>query len=234
MSEIRNTNLWQCDLVLHDYLSFASSKRGHLIEMGKYIHNYSLTYALGLANSAWHSEQQKPHYAQQLGGIRGVYMTPAKMVSGAFVARADRGVAYTYSSSDTQKKDYAVVKYIRPGGIFRFYLLTALEHTEFPELVRIGRLMAKARMTKRHPQEVEVLQGDFTSAHILNWNDITAEPKLCDVILQTGPSRLIENARFSGIRYIRARFENGDEVKLPFDMGYFRKELYVSWWKEAA
>ena len=38
-----------CRLVLHDYLYYASREMGRLYETEKYLHNYGLTYALGLA-----------------------------------------------------------------------------------------------------------------------------------------------------------------------------------------
>ncbi len=37
-----------CHLKLHDYLFYASREMGRLYETEKYLHNYGLTYALGL------------------------------------------------------------------------------------------------------------------------------------------------------------------------------------------
>jgi hypothetical protein len=45
-------HLYRCDLVLHDYLFFATTERGKVAETGPFVHNYALTYALGKPISA--------------------------------------------------------------------------------------------------------------------------------------------------------------------------------------
>jgi hypothetical protein len=94
--------------------------------------------------------------------------------------------------------------------------------------------MAKAEITKYYPRHLEVAEGDFIASSLLNWNDMAVRPNLCDIIVYALPSRLIENARFFQTRYLKARFDFGEEVRIPVEMGYLRKELCSSWWEEAA
>ena len=175
MLKIKNTSLWQCDLTLQDYLYFATVTRGSMIETGQFIHNYSLTYALGWAKSEWRQERKEPLYAEQLSNVKGIYVTPARLLT----------------------ENYIIVK--------------------------------------QRPIELEIVEGNYTASTLLNWDDMAVRPILCDVIVYALPGRLIGNARFSGTRYLRAKFASGEEeVRLPLEMGYLRKELCSSWWEENA
>lgn len=69
MPENSNIHLWQCDLTLHDYLLFSTTKRGRINETGEFIHNYALTYAMGWTSTEWHMEKQEPQYEQELGKL---------------------------------------------------------------------------------------------------------------------------------------------------------------------
>src|SRR5437764_12709008 len=68
-----------CHLELHDYLFYASREMGRLYETEKYLHNYGLTYALGMAKSPYSNLAQVPRYQEDLDGMnqQGVYITPA-------------------------------------------------------------------------------------------------------------------------------------------------------------
>ena len=230
-------HLWRCDLTLHDYLFFATTRRGYISETGQFIHNYSLTYALGWAKSEWHVERQEPQYAQQLSKIKGVYVTPANLLTGDYALISYRTEQERYALSTTPNLNgtsYGIIKCFRPGSVFRFYLLARFHLDRIPPLVRLGRSMAKAEITKQSPTELEVAEGDYTASSLLNWVDMAVKPSLCGVIVYTLPSRLIENARFVGTRYLKAKFVDGEEVKLPLEMGYFQKELCSSWWENSA
>jgi CRISPR-associated protein Csc1 len=256
MPNTNNIHLWRCDLTLHDYLFFATIKRGNVSETGRFIHNYSLTYALGWARSEWHTERQEPQYAKQLGKSKGIYVTPANLLTGDCILMPYRTEIESYAlwaipDSDMRgwkpphspgglrdgrplAMDHGVVKCFRPGSVFRFYVLARFHLDRIPPLVRLGRFMAKAEIMKQCPMELEVAKGDYTASLLLNWDDLAAKPSLCDVIICALPGRLIDNARFVGTRYLRAEFTDGKEVKLPLEMGYFQKELCYSWLENAA
>ncbi len=238
MLKIKNTSLWQCDLRLQDYLYFATVTRGLMIETGRFIHNYSLTYALGWAKSEWRHESQEPLYAEQLINVKGIYVTPARLLTENHIIVPYRAETESYSSSaapGSKPGSYRTIKCFGPGSVFRFYILTRSDLDKIPPLIRLGKYMAKAEIAKQRPVEVEIIEGDCTTSALLNWDDMAVRPILCDVIVYALPGRLIENARFSDTPYLKAKFASGEEeVKLPLEMGYLGKELCSSWWKENA
>jgi CRISPR-associated protein Csc1 len=238
MLKIKNTSLWQCDLTLQDYLYFATVTRGRMIETGQFIHNYSLTYALGWARSEWRQERKEPLYAEQLGNVKGIYVTPARLLTENHTIVPYRAETESYASSaipDSNPRSYRTIKCFGPGSVFRFYILTRSDLDKIPPLIRLGKYMAKAEIAKQRPVELEIVEGNYIASTLLNWDDIAVRPILCDVIVYALPGRLIENARFSSTRYLRAKFASGEEeVRLPLEMGYLRKELCSSWWDENA
>jgi CRISPR-associated protein Csc1 len=236
MQENQNVYLWQCDLTLHDYLFFATTKRGRVKETGDFIHNYSLTYALGWANSEWRAEKQEPRYEQQLTSVNGIYVTPGHLVTGSYTLMTYRSEIDGYSLSaptDPEKSNFGIAKCFRPGSVFRFYVLARFYLDNIPPLVRLGRSMAKAEIATQYPTEYTVVEGDYMASSLLNWNDMAIKPSLCDVIVYALPGRLIENARFTEAQYIEAKFMDGKVAKLPLDMGYYQKELCSDWLEDA-
>jgi CRISPR-associated protein Csc1 len=71
--------VYHCQLRLHDNLYYATREVGRLYETGRCLHNYALTYALGLAAALYFHPQQVPHYQEDLEPLnaRGIYVTPA-------------------------------------------------------------------------------------------------------------------------------------------------------------
>ena len=68
--------------MLHENLYYASREVGRLYETEQCLHNYALTYALGLAAAPYFQSQQVPRYAEELTPLneRGIYVTPARGV----------------------------------------------------------------------------------------------------------------------------------------------------------
>ncbi|MBD3181750.1 type I-D CRISPR-associated protein Cas5/Csc1 [Candidatus Poribacteria bacterium] len=233
MTQIEKTNLWQCKLIMMDYLFFATTKKSSLVETGSFIHNYSLTYAMGLASSSWYTKIQKPTYERDLEKIQNIYVTPANLIRGSYNIISSRSAQNTYRIIPTGKNKYKKIKCFKPGSTFRFYIMTRNQTDNIPSCIRLGKFLAKAKLIKRCPEKINILEGNFTATPVLNWNDMSVEPNLCNVILHSISGRLIENANFTRKRYIKARFSNGDEARIPLDMGYFRKNLCSSWWNAA-
>ena len=237
--KINSMHLWRCDLTLHDYFFFATAKRGYITETGQFIHNYSLTYALGWARSEWHTETQEPQYAKQLSKIRGIYVTPANLLSGNYIPMSYRAEAESYALlnipniSDSYREDHGIIKCFGPGSVFRFYILARFHLDKTPPLVRLGRFMAKAEVVKQYPTELEIAEGDCIASLLLNWDDMAVKPSLWNAIIYALPGRLIENAMFDQTRYLEAKFADGEEIKLPLEIGYFQKELCSSWWGDS-
>ena len=61
------THIAWCHMTLHDNLYYASHEFGRFYETEKYLHNYGLTYALGLIQPApvYFSGSQEPRYQRE-------------------------------------------------------------------------------------------------------------------------------------------------------------------------
>ena len=79
--------LYLGQLTLHENLFYATREIGRLYETGRYLHNYALTYALGLAAAPYFHAEQVPRYGEQLRPLnhRGIYVTPARGIHLDFV-----------------------------------------------------------------------------------------------------------------------------------------------------
>jgi len=237
--------VYRCDLTFHDYLFFATTERGKVAETGPFIHNYALTYALGWAISPWHNEIQKPHYREELAQVRQRYVTPAQLLRGSYLISQYNTMSESYNLSKAQSigyPDWGFIKCFRPGAIFRFYVLSA-EVVQFPLYLRLGKFMAKARLHTTPASPVQQRSIPFneqeTKQHhvmqpLLTWNDLplSAHPVVSDIIVSALPSRLIENAVFTGIEgpYLVATFADEDIiVQFPFRIGYYGEQLCTSW-----
>lgn len=59
-------HIYHLELTLQDTVYFATRELGRLYATENYLHNYALTYALGLAKSSYHDSQHIPHYQEDL------------------------------------------------------------------------------------------------------------------------------------------------------------------------
>ena len=214
--------IYRCDLTLHDYLFFASTERGKVAETSPFVHNYALTYALNWVQIAWHNEQQRARYQEDLMPIRHHYITPARLVQGA-----SKVMQYNTLSEQLRFKkqqsigypDWGFIKCFNPGTLFRAYVVaTSMEI--FPRYIRLGKFMAKTRVKVTEASSVSVKNEPFTTAHLLNWNDLRNKPVAFNVQVTSLPSRLISHAEFEAAEFLDARFSDGEAVKLPLEMGY--------------
>ncbi len=178
-------SIYRCDLTLHDYLFFASTERGKVAETSPFVHNYALTYALSWVQTAWHNEQQKARYHEDLTPVRHHYITPAKLMRGASI----------------------VMQYN-----------TLSEQLKFEK--QRGKFMAKTKIDVVEARSVLEKDGNFTVSHLLNWSDLRKKPVAFNVRAMSLPTRLISQAVFEAAEFLEARFHDGDEIRLPLEMGY--------------
>ena len=220
----------RCNLILHDSLYYATREMGRLYETEKVIHNWALTYALGLIRKPYRSFDSVPTYQDDLQPINeaGVYVTPAKPIRYDYVIStfklADNRHRPFSTVSNTRKKALGITvtnkpsfgraKELAPESEFQFYIVGELPN-QLPKWIRLGLWMSKARV------EVETVEsrltpkhGVFTCSHLLNPIDLSVSPELYDLISMP-PVSLLQNARFNG-EYV----EFGD-VCLPASMAYF-------------
>ena len=217
-------------LTLHDSLYYATREMGRLYETERVIHNWALTYALGLIQKPYRSYNSVPTYQEDLAVINeaGVYVTPAKPVRYDYVIStfklADNRHRPFSTVSNTRKKELGITvtnkpsfgraKELAPESEFEFFIIGELPD-RLPKWIRLGLWMSKARVEiKDVESSLTPKSGVFTCSHLLNPIDLPILPELYDLISMP-PVSLLQNARFTG-EYV----EFGD-VCLPTSMAYF-------------
>ena len=220
----------RCNLILHDSLYYATREMGRLYETEKVIHNWALTYALGLIQKPYRSFDSVPTYQDDLTLINeaGVYVTPAKPVRYDYVIStfklADNRHRPFSTVSNTRKKELGITvtnkpsfgraKELAPESEFQFYIVGELPN-RLPKWIRLGLWMSKARIEIEDVKSsLAPKSGVFTCSHLLNPIDLPILPELYDLISMP-PVSLLQNARFNG-EYV----EFGD-VCFPTSMAYF-------------
>lgn len=231
----------RCRMTLHDNLYYASHEFGRFYETEKYLHNYGLTYALGLIQPApaYFSGSQEPRYQEELQSDRvgGCYVTPAHplWVDFAFVTFKMASVPY-YSYTPKENKNkvlYGRAKEIAPGSTFEFFVLAA-RPVPLRRWIRLGKWMAKAEVKHEWytigSQAAPIMEPTtpVPAACPLNPLDI-AQRKLAtfDVVVMP-PASLFTNSRVTGpCCRLSAnsndpfRDKHGGPLYIPLQMSYF-------------
>ena len=252
-------DIYRCKLEVMDYLFFATVERGKVYETGPFIHNYTLCYALQLATSPYFHRVQKPQYKQDLTPLNklGIYLTPARPFKISYRLTQWNTMQEAYGFPKKERNigypDWGFARVIKPGSTFEFYALIAKKTSvsQFPAFaslltgktgyIRLGKFMAKSRISITQAPNVEEKQGAFW-AHIvsdrsrinteqgyfsllLNWRDILANPITCDIYPTTLPTRLIANPRYESGKYFLAEFADEDKVIFPAEMCFIAREI---------
>lgn len=215
-----------CRLELHDFLFYASREMGRLYETERYLHNYGLTYALGLVRSPYANLAQVPHYAEDLNFLneQGVYVTPAHPLHYTFAFHTFKMANVSYYSFMPQISSNQVVfgraKELAPESCFEFFVLSERE-VHLPRWIRLGKWMAKARVDIVASGTAQVKQGDYRASGTLNPLDLTALPENCNIVAMA-PASLITNVYATG-RYYTFTVDGEKkalQVCLPASMSY--------------
>ena len=215
-----------CHLTLHDYLFYASREMGRLYETEKYLHNYGLTYALGLAASPYSNLAQVPRYQEDLDGMnkQGVYVTPAYPMRYTFSFSTFKMANVNYYNFTPQISSNQVVfgrsKEIAPESTFEFFVLGGKE-VVLPHWIRLGKWMAKARVDIKAQRVAQTRQGSFRADGALNPLDLSLLPESCNIVAMA-PASLITNV-FSTGSYFEFDYDEGGRkrtIRLPMEMSY--------------
>lgn len=235
--------IYQGNLELLDYLFFATVERGKVYETGMFIHNYALTYALGLVQAksyTYSNLKQQPSYEDELTPLNEVvYLTPATPIDKVTHRLVQwntlpEGYAFPGKPPSIGYPDWGFARVLRPHGAFRFYLLRSEENKLNPRLdnlvaertvrIRLGKFNGKAKITLSKANKVNEKTGTFQCDTLLNWRDVSLDPMVCDVVTASLPTRLINHSRFTESRFYEAMFDNGS-ICLPQDMCYLARPL---------
>ena len=194
-----------CRLHLHDFLFYASREMGRLYETEKYLHNYGLTYALGLVKTPYTNLAQVPRYAEELNTLneQGIYVTPAYPLHYTFAFHTFKMANVNYYSLTPQVSSNQVVfgraKELAPESVFEFYVLSE-QTIQLPRWIRLGKWMAKARIDIVKQGAAQAKQGTFRVQGALNPLDLSSMPENCNIVAMA-PVSLITNAYCDGSYY---------------------------------
>lgn len=208
----------RCQLTLHDHLFYATREMGRLYETGHFLHNYGLTYALGLVKTPYFHPNQVPKYRAQLNPLNqtGIYVTPAKPIQYEFVFHIFKRANVAYYSyqpqSTVNKPIYGRAKEIATGSTFEFFVISP-NPLPLPHWIRLGKWMSKAELETKLHETVDLKQGNFIANHPLNPLDLPVSPVAFDLISMP-PVSLVNNARLNGQYY---QFE---DIRLPVNMQF--------------
>ena len=217
-------------LELHDSLYYATREMGRLYETEKVIHNWALTYALGLVKKPYFCASNVPTYQDDLEAVNetGVYVTPAKPVHYDYVINTFKFADNRHRSFSTvsntikrqlgittvNKPTYGRAKELAPESEFEFYILGQLPD-RLPKWIRLGLWMSKARIEILDKKDLSIQCGDFQCSHLLNPLDLEDTPHLFDLISMP-PVSLLQNVSLSG-KYVEFK----EDIYLPASMAYF-------------
>jgi CRISPR-associated protein Csc1 len=213
--------IYWCHLVLHESLYYATREVGRLYETARCIHNYALTYALGLASAPYFQAQQVPRYLEELTPLneRGIYVTPAKDVDIRYNLTTFKYASNLYhvemEKSSRNTPSFGRAKEISVGSTFEFAIFSKAEPVQLPHWIRLGLWRSKASLTWEEISDGKLRKGPYTSSLPLNPLDVPEQPQVFD-LLSMPPVSLVFNAQGEGNYY-----ELPSRVQLPAEMQYF-------------
>lgn len=209
----------RCHLTLHEPVFFATREVGRLYETGRYLHNYALTYALGLAQAPYFNAAQVPRYADDLRAVamQGYYVTPAQPLEVQYqLATIKYGDERNHSEmlpGRLNTPSFGRLKELAPESTFQCYVLSA-EPIRLPRWVRLGKWHSKA-LVEAEPVEARRRSGAYLAACPLNPLDVPPGALRAFDIVSMPPSSLVANARCHGDYY-----ETDRDVGIPVGLAY--------------
>ncbi|MCA2657253.1 MAG: type I-D CRISPR-associated protein Cas5/Csc1, partial [Microcystis sp. M049S2] len=144
-------HIYHLELTLQDTVYFATRELGRLYATENYLHNYALTYALGLAKSSYHDSQHIPHYQEDLEPLnqKGIYVTPAQPVNFAYVTHtykwADLRYQVRMEQSSVNLPTFGRIREIAPESVFECFIISH-HPLQLPKWIRLGKWMSKAEV----------------------------------------------------------------------------------------
>jgi CRISPR-associated protein Csc1 len=214
--------VYVCRLVFHESLYYATREVGRLYETEGCLHNYALTYALGLAAAPYFQAQQVPHYVEELAPLneRGIYITPARGVEVRYTLTTFKYASNLYhvetEKSRRNTPSFGRAKEVEVGSVFEFAAFSERELLTLPHWVRLGLWRSKAALTWEVFEDVQLRSGHHTVSFPLNPLDVTGHFMVFD-LLSMPPVSLVQNVQMEGEYY---ELPNG--LQFPMGMQYFK------------
>lgn len=213
-------HIYRCTLTLHEPLFFAGREIGRLYETGRYLHNYSLAYAFGFAQSPWYHAEQVPHYAHDLNQLADqIYITPAQPQNINFqlsTFKYGEEILHVEMQQATRNTpSFGRAKEIAAESSFVCYVLSK-QARSLPRWIRLGKWHSKTLVEVEEVTWTTSKQNSYKAAVPLNPLDLADQNCLqaCDIISML-PSSIVANAYCTGEHYTLA---NGQGI--PVGMHY--------------
>ncbi len=230
------TFVYRCQLELHDSLYFATREIGRLYETEPVLHNYALSYALGLVDSEVYSTtvpeehsyryfcpEQVPTYEEHLTPLnqQGIYVTPARAINHAAVLHTWKYANNNYhvEMEKTQKNipSFGRTKEIAPESCFEFFVISQ-KSLQLPRWIRLGKWASKAEVTVEELPKPKQTEGKFTVSYPLNPLDVLFTNRVISYdVVNMPPVSLIRNVQMHGRYYYFDEFKN---LVIPAQMQY--------------
>lgn len=229
--------IYRCNLELHDSLYFATREIGRLYETEPILHNYALSYVLGLIDSAqYHTTvaeehayryfcaEQVPKYEEHLTPLnqQGIYVTPARAIHHTSVLNtwkyADNHYHVEMQQIETNTPGFGRTKEIAAESEFEFFVVCD-QAIALPKWVRIGKWASKAELTVTEITDVQYhSEANFIYPYPLNPLDVMFTNQVLSYdTINMPPVSLIHNVSMRGAYYTT---EDIKGLKIPANMHY--------------
>jgi len=230
--------VYRCILELHDSLYFATREIGRLYETEPVLHNYALSYVLGLIDSdRYHTTvpeehayryfcaEQVPKYEEHLTPLnqQRIYVTPARAIRHTSVLNtwkyADNRYHVEMKQTEKNIPSFGRAKEIAPESQFEFFVMSE-QAIALPKWVRIGKWASKAEITYEKLSQLKHHQtAEFAVPFPLNPLDVMFSNHVMSYdVVNMPPVSLIRNVRLRGEFYT---FEGlPGTLKIPVHMQY--------------
>ncbi|WP_445628412.1 type I-D CRISPR-associated protein Cas5/Csc1 [Nostoc sp. DSM 114167] len=210
-------------ITLQNPLYFATRELGRLYVTEQYLHNYALTYALGLAKSSYYDAEHIPHYERELEPLnqQGIYITPARPLNSAYVTHTYKFANLSYHvKMDKISKNiptFGRIRELAPESRFEFFVISQKE-LKLPKWIRLGKWMSKAEVTVEPLPKPKISEGIFTCTHPLNPLDVMFTNQVISYdVVNMPPVSLIQNVQMRGQYY---QFDGIQNLKIPVRIEY--------------
>lgn len=215
--------VYTCRLTLHESLFYATREVGRLYETGRYLHNYALTYALGLVVAPYFNPTQVPRYSEQLLPLneRGIYVTPARGIEIEYEITTFKYASNTYHTEmekgSRNTPSFGRAKEIGAGSVFEFAVLSERESLLLPKWIRMGLWRSKAEVVCTEAEAQTERTAPSLAALPLNPMDIKGRLLAFDLISMP-PASLVDHAIVEAGWW--AWSNNRSNYRLPAQMAY--------------
>lgn len=228
---------YRCILELHDSLYFATREIGRLYETEPVLHNYALSYVLGLVDNPkfntvvaeehsyrYFCSEQVPKYEEHLTPLnqQSIYVTPGKALNHTAILNtwkyADNRYHVEMKQTEKNIPSFGRTKEIAPESQFEFFVISE-KSLALPHWVRIGKWASKARLEIQELPKLKHNQAkEFYCPMPLNPLDVMFTNQVLSYdTINMPPVSLIRNVRMIGEYYT---FDGLPEVKIPVQMQY--------------